>query len=150
MNFFWGTNSHQKHLRTTHPFNLTSAGGWGAGRGCELSFFSSGKAIQTKSSCIKSQDRGIQSSRQPAAEELGILTRMMTSRHRFVNEFSQFNLVLLCKASLTTLPLLSNCYNASSPMKNQIMEQIKPKTSSTQRKSKGLPQPRSVLNTLCV
>lgn len=132
------------------PFKMTSVGGWGTGRGCGVSFSPSGKAIQAKSSRIKSQDRSIQSPRQPATEELGILTRMMTSRHRFVNEFSQFNLVLLCKASFTTLPLLSNCYNASSPMKNQIMEWIKPKTSCTQRKSKGLPQPRSVPNTLCV
>lgn len=152
MNFFLVTNSHQKHgfghLRTILPFKMTSAGGQGEVWGVLFLFR---KSYSNKVKLHKiSRQRSIQSPHQPATEELGILTRMMTSRHRFVNEFSQFNLVLLCKASLTTLPLLSNCYNASSPMKSQIMEWIKPQTSSTQRKSKGLPQPRSVLNTCCV
>lgn len=108
---------------------------WGA-------LFPFGKSYSNKVKLHKiSRQRNIQSPRQPATEELGILTRMMTSRHRFVNEFSQFNLVLLCKASLTTLPLLSNCYNVSSPMKEQIMERSSLKPAAPRGRAKGCLSP---------
>lgn len=91
-----------------------------------------------------------------ATEKLGTQPEHTTSRHIFIDVCNQIKLVLLCKASLTVLPLPSCCYSASSCMLANAGTEpdysTKTKISCPWGKSEGppqtQPQPRSVPNRL--
>lgn len=122
---------------------------WGAGRGCGESFFSSGKAIQTKSSCIKSQDTEAHS---PLANS------NWRAGHPNQNDDIKAQ---ICKwiQPVQSGPAVQSISHHP-PSSFQLLQCLlshqepdygtdQPETSNTQSKSKGLPEPRSAPNTLC-